>query len=261
MVKPLADIQTQAPDIALPINKVGVSGLCFLLRLRDRSQGRQTVTASAALAVDLPAQSRGTHMSRFVEILDSWQEELGCQSMRRLLELLRERLGSSSARASFQFAYLIRKKAPLGIGAANLAYNCSVEASLGESLTFQLGIKVPVMTVCPCSMAISNAGAHSQRALINMSIAIERFVWIEEFIELAEQSGSSPVYPLLKREDEKFVTETAFSQPAFVEDVARRVASGLYAHPQVLAFDVEVESMESIHNHNAFACITSKSGA
>lgn len=254
----LADIQMERPEIALPINRVGVSGLCFRLRLRDRAQGIQTVTAKAALAVNLGPDRRGTHMSRFVEILDAWQEELGCQSVRRLLETLRERLKSDRAWAKFQFAYLMRKSSPKTGACAWTAYNCSVMAELAETPVFTLGIEVPVMTVCPCSAAISAEGAHSQRALIRMKIRIDHFVWLEEFIELASAAGSSPVYPLLKREDEKFVTEAAFANPAFVEDAARRVASGLRSLPRVLSFEVEVESMESIHNHNAFAAISSR---
>lgn len=253
----LADIQKEQPAIALAINRVGVSGLCIPLRLRDREKGIQIVTAQAALSVDLPPASRGTHMSRFVEILEAWQEEFGCQSVRRLLEQLRQRLCSKRAYADFEFSYLMRKLSPLSNGSAGIAYNCSVAAELADSMRFTLGICVPVMTVCPCSLAISRLGAHSQRALVKMKIHIERFVWLEEFIELAEKAGSSPVYPLLKREDEKFVTEQAFSKPAFVEDVARRVAASLSASPSVLAWEVEVESMESIHNHNAFAYISS----
>lgn len=253
----LADIQATRPDAELAIDKVGVRGLVFPLRLRDRANGVQTVTARASLAVDLPARVRGAHMSRFVEALDAWQEDLGCQSMRRLLESLRSRLHSGRAWAKLDFAYLIRKSAPASGGSAGIAYECSVAAELKDSLIFTLGVKAPVMTVCPCSLAISAQGAHSQRAMISLRARISRFVWLEDFIELAEACGSSPVYPLLKREDEKYVTEAAFSQAAFVEDVARRAAAGLAAHPQVEGFEVEVESIESIHNHNAFAYIAS----
>lgn len=256
-MKNLADIQSGPAALGIALDRVGVKGLCFPLRLRDRACGIQTVTAAAALGVDLPASQRGTHMSRFVEVLNAWQEELGCQSMRNLLQNLREKLGSARAWANLEFAYFMRKAAPASAGIAGMAYNCSVSAELAEHLSFRLGIQVPVMTVCPCSQAISTVGAHSQRALIRMNIRIERFVWLEDLILLAESAGSSPVYPLLKRADEKFVTEAAFANPAFVEDVARRVAASLENQPQVLAFEVEVESMESIHNHNAFAFISS----
>lgn len=255
--RPLADIQRETPKVALALERVGVRGLVFPLRLRDRANGIQTVTATAALAVDLPPDRRGTHMSRFVETLDAWQEELGCQSVRSLLETLRTRLDSSFAWARFEFSYLMRRRAPTGSYGARMAFNCSVTAGLRDNLAFTLGIQAPVMTVCPCSLAICSGGAHSQRALVSMKIHIEHFIWLEELIELAESSASSPVYPLLKRADEKHVTEAAFAHPAFVEDVARNVAQGLYALPGVLAFEVEVESMESIHNHDAFAYISS----
>lgn len=251
----LADIQSEQPLNAIALDRVGVNGLCFALRLRDRAKGTQTVTAQATLGVNLPPQARGTHMSRFVEVLDAWQEELGCQSMGRLLEQLRQKLSASRAWAKFRFLYLMRKKSPCGDASADMAYKCSVSADLARRLSFTLGLEVPVMTVCPCSLAISSQGAHSQRAIVKMRVKTSRFVWLEEFIEIAEQAGSSPVYPLLKREDEKFVTETAFANPAFVEDVARAAASLLSACNQVEGFALKVESMESIHNHNAFAFV------
>lgn len=252
----LADIQSEAPAIAMPLDSVGVRGLVFRLTLKDRAKGSQTVSAKASLGVDLPLDRRGTHMSRLVEALDNWHDELGCRSVRRLLAGIQERLGARRAFARFEFAYLLRRQAPRSGASASMAYDCSVSAILdGDSLSFDLGLAVPVMTVCPCSLAIARIGAHCQRALVRIRASIEHFVWLEEFIELAEAAGSAPVFPLLKREDEKFVTELAFSQPAFVEDVARAVAAALKAQPHVHAFGVNVESMESIHNHNAFASI------
>lgn len=254
----LADIQKQAPAFAIALERVGISGLRFPLRLADRTRGIQTVIAEAALAVDLPPHERGTHMSRFVEVLDAWQEELGCQSMRRLLETLRKRLRSDRAWADFRFLYMMRKNAPAGGGSAGMGYKCAVSAELATRLSYTINIEVPVLTVCPCSLAISEQGAHSQRAIVKMTARISRFVWLEEFIEIAECSASAPVFPLLKRADEKFVTEMAFSRPAFVEDVARATAAGLERHQRVESFSVEVESMESIHNHNAFARVESR---
>lgn len=254
--QPLADVQSAKPAIAMSVDRVGVKGLIFPLVLRDRALGTQTVTARAALGVDLPADRRGTHMSRLVEALDGWHEVLGCRSMRRLLQGIRARLDAARAFATFEFAYLMRKQAPRGTAAANMAYDCSVSATLaGEDLAFELGARVPVMTVCPCSLAIADTGAHCQRAMVSIRAAIDRFVWLEDFIAIAEAAGSAPVYPLLKREDEKYVTELAFSRPAFVEDVARGAACALKALPHVHAFAVSVESMESIHSHNAFASI------
>lgn len=252
----LADIQSERPAVAMPIEGVGVKGLVFSLRLRDRAEGLQTVSATASLGADLAADRRGTHMSRLVGALDAWHENLGCRSMRRLLQDIQARLDTCKAFAQFEFDYLVRRAAPISGAAASMACKCQVRATLtGDDLAFDLGIAVPVMTVCPCSLAISDNGAHCQRAICHMRARIVRFVWLEEFIDIADAAGSAPVYPMLKREDEKFVTELAFSRPAFVEDVARAIALALREKPHVLAFGVNVESMESIHSHNAFASI------
>lgn len=252
--KALVDVQNTQPYFLMPLQRVGVEGLRFPLRVADRSAGSQVVVAKADLGIYLSASHRGTHMSRFVEILNTWQEELNLSSVKDLLQTMCRRLDSPVAWVKFQFAYLLMKNAPVTGGAGRISYDCSVSATLDNgSLSFLLGLKVPVMTVCPCSLAISDTGAHCQRALISMLVRISHFVWLEEFIELAENAGSSAVYPLLKRSDEKHVTEAAFANPVFVEDVARSVATALAAHPRVLGYNIDVTSMESIHNHNAFA--------
>lgn len=258
----LADVQSRAPEVPLIIDCVGVRGLRRHLNLRDRREGRQTTVARVDLGVDLPANLRGTHMSRLVEALEEWHEELDYQSMKRLLENMRHRLKAHSAWASFSFPYLARKASPFGGKMATIAYDCGVTGEIGEKgMSFLVNLEVPVMTVCPCSKEISQEGAHSQRALVRMKIRITDFVWLEDFIDIAENSASSSVYTLLKREDEKYVTEHAFSRPAFVEDVARHVAMGLENHGHIHWYSVEVESMESIHNHNAFARIERRLGA
>lgn len=250
----MPDIQGGRPALEIPLKRVGVSGLAFRLNLRDRDQGRQEVAATASLAVNLPASHRGAHMSRFVEALDAWDDALGCRSMKRLLTELQRRLEAPRAFAKFQFSYLSRRMAPISGLSALTAYDCQVSASLDSSgLNFELGVAVPVMTVCPCSLAISAQGAHCQRAMVHITAACRSFIWLEELIEMAEAAGSAPVYPLLKRPDEKYITELAFSQAAFVEDVARSTAAALSAHKHVLHWGVKVESMESIHSHNAFA--------
>lgn len=254
--KYMEDVQNLPPDFALDIDRVGIRGLRLPLMVRDRAGGSQSTVASADLGVDLPSALKGTHMSRLVEALDNWNEGLDLQSVRRLLENVRERLGASRAWVRFSFPYFVRKNAPARGDAAPLAYDCAVTSELdGQSQTFILDLAVPVMTVCPCSKAISNEGAHSQRALVRIHARTGGFVWLEEIIDLAEAAGSSAVYTLLKREDEKFVTEQAFAHPAFVEDVARACACALERHSRICGFTVEVESMESIHNHNAFARI------
>jgi GTP cyclohydrolase I len=252
----MEDVQSHPPHIAMPIDRVGIRELQLPLRVRDRSHGTQQTVASVDLGVDLPSAYKGTHMSRFVEALQHWDDGICYQSVRGLLQSIKEKLDAQRAYARFHFPYFISKSAPASLSPAPMAYQCTITAELDDKgQFFLLAIDVPVMTVCPCSKAISNEGAHSQRALIHLHLRLRAFAWIEEFIELAESAGSSALYTLLKREDEKFVTEYAFAHPAFVEDVVRTVAQKLSQHAQVEWFRVEVESMESIHNHNAFACI------
>lgn len=252
----MEDVQKQAPSVPLNIDRVGVRGLEVPIRVRDRAAGSQQSVAHVDLGVDLPSASKGTHMSRFIEALEGWNEEISYQSVRHLLENVKQRLEAQRSFVHFSFPYFISKKSPASGSPSLLSYACTLTGELDEKgQTFVLGLVVPVMTVCPCSKAISDEGAHSQRALVNMKIRMNGFSWMEEFIELAEESGSSAVYSLLKRQDEKYVTEHAFARPVFVEDVVRNVALRLSNHPHVEWFRVEVESMESIHNHNAFACI------
>ena len=245
----MEDVQNSPAPVALPIDRVGVKGLKLPLLVRDRAQGTQHTVANVDVSVDLPAAFKGTHMSRFVQALANWTEDLDYAGMKRLLEDVRERLNARRAHIVFHFPYFVQKNAPATACPGILPYECRLTGELPEDgkPSFLLEVTVPVMTVCPCSKAISREGAHSQRADVRMAVRMRGFCWIEDFIEIAEASGSSPVYSLLKREDEKFVTEDAFSRPTFVEDVVRNVASRLADHPHVSGFRVEVESYESIH--------------
>ncbi len=255
----MLDVQKDMPNVPIPIDRVGVRGVRMPLWVRDRTHEKQCTVASVDLTVDLPSSFKGTHMSRFVEALESWEGRISYRSVRGLLSSIRGRLEARSAQVSFHFPYFIRKKAPVSGVESSVSYNCVLTGTLSgaadPTFEFTLEVTVPVMTVCPCSKAISDVGAHSQRTLVHMVLLTDGFSWIEEFVELAEASGSSPVYTTLKREDEKYVTEHAFASPCFVEDVVRNVAQRLKAHPHLRGFHVDVESMESIHNHNALACI------
>ncbi len=272
----MQDIQKKPALVPVPIDRVGVRGVTLPIVVRDRRQGRQHTVAQVDLGVDLPAAFKGTHMSRFIEALADFKEELDYASLKRLLEDVRTRLEARKAYICFSFPYFMDKAAPATGSHGKIHYQCKLTGELaaepkhgepgmaaaGQTHTesgarpeFLLELDVPVMTVCPCSLAISEQGAHSQRAQVRMAVRMTAFSWIEEFIDIAEAAGSSPVYSLLKREDEKFVTEAAFDNPTFVEDVVRSAAQKLAAHPHVSWFRVEVESHESIHAHNAFACI------
>ena len=237
----MEDVQNSPAPVALPIDRVGVKGLKLPLLVRDRAQGTQHTVANVDVSVDLPAAFKGTHMSRFVQALANWTEDLDYAGMKRLLEDVRERLNARRAHIVFHFPYFVQKNAPATACPGILPYECRLTGELPEDgkPSFLLEVTVPVMTVCPCSKAISREGAHSQRADVRMAVRMRGFCWIEDFIEIAEASGSSPVY----------------SRPTFVEDVVRNVASRLADHPHVSGFRVEVESYESIHAHNAFACI------
>ncbi|MBQ3058790.1 MAG: GTP cyclohydrolase I FolE2 [Desulfovibrio sp.] len=252
----MEDVQSLSPSVSIGIDRVGVRGLKRPLLVRDRVHGMQQTVASVDLGVDLPSAFKGTHMSRFVETLEAWEGEISYQAVRHLLEKVRHCLSARRAWAHFTFSYFVNKPAPASGRPGTVHYDCRLTGELDEQgQHFLLGLDVPVMTVCPCSKAISSEGAHSQRAMVHMEICLHGFSWLEEFIEIAEGAGSSAIFSLLKREDEKFVTEQAFANPVFVEDVVRNVAQRLAAHKHVGSFSVEVESMESIHHHNAFARI------
>jgi GTP cyclohydrolase I len=257
----MEDVQNRPAQVRLPIDCVGIRGLELPLVVRDRVQGRQHTVASVDMGVELPSAFKGTHMSRFVEALEDWGEEVNYRSIKRLLDDVKLRLKARRAYVLFRFPYFVRKAGPVSGSKGVVCYHCRLtgEADGQGKTTFILELDVPVMTVCPCSKAISAEGAHSQRAQVRMNLRMRGFSWLEEFIEIAEKAASSPIYASLKREDEKFVTERAFANPAFVEDVVRAVAHDLARHPQVRAFRVEVESCESIHCHNAFAWIESES--
>lgn len=252
----MEDVQRHAPKVPINIDRVGIRGITVPLLVRDRAQGSRQTVARVDLGVDLPASLKGTHMSRFIEALEEWNDEINYQSVRRLLATVKERLEARRSYVRFCFPYFVHKPAPSSGIQSIISYECRLTGELDEKgQSFLLEVDVPVMTVCPCSKAISREGAHSQRTMIHLAVRMSGFSWIEEFIEMAEASGSSAVYTLLKREDEKYVTEHAFAQPTFVEDVVRNVAQRLTEHEHVRWFRVEVESMESIHSHNAFACI------
>ncbi len=253
----LPDIQNLNPDIPLIINNVGIKALQIRLKIPDSNQSLQTTIATCSLGVTLSSRQRGAHMSRFIEVINAWDGILEKNSLQNLLEDLCGRLCSPCAQVSLSFPLFVNKPSPSGIK-ADMAYQCGLEAKLEKSVFFvSVFLEIPVMTVCPCSMAICEGGAHSQRALIRMKLDLNNFFYFDNFIRLAEASASSAVYTLLKREDEKQVTEQAFARPAFVEDVARKAALLLAQEKNVKSFEVEVESMESIHNHNAFASIRS----
>jgi GTP cyclohydrolase IB len=255
----MLDVQAQSDIRNLPINQVGVRDLRYPVRVMDRSAGFQTTTASISMGVSLPAHVRGTHMSRFLEVLNVHHRELTTRTLPGLLRDLRHKLHADSAYADIAFVYFLPRAAPVTGAVGMLDYESRFLASSSDGGDdFVLGVRVPITTLCPCSKAISDYGAHNQRGYVDVSLralAAGHIVWIEEVAELVEACASSPVYPLLKRPDERHVTMQAYDRPAFVEDIARDVSAALRARQDLSWYKVEAVNMESIHNHSAYAVI------
>lgn len=253
----LTDMQNERDDRNLPIDRVGVKSLRFPVEVREKSGGVQRTVATVALAVDLPHHYKGTHMSRFVEILNSHGNCLDVRSMASLPQELLDRLDARRAHVSFEFPFFRSKSAPVTRKEGLLDYEVrfEVDAEKEDGVDFVLTVMVPVTTLCPCSKAISSRGAHNQRGMVTYAIRFSETVWIEDAVDLVERSASSELYSLLKRPDEKEVTERAYDHPVFVEDLVRNVASRSEAHGMITWYRIEAENFESIHNHNAYAVI------
>lgn len=249
----LPDIQSLPDYRNIPLDRVGVKGLRWPVTVLDRAHGSQTTVATVNLFVNLPHQFRGTHMSRFVEVLNEYRHIQWIDRIGEILQRIRESLAAEEAHLEAEFDYFIEKKAPVTKLSSLMAYTCRFLASYANGDDFVLGVTVPVMTLCPCSKEISLSGAHNQRCMVTLQVRYTGMVWIEDMVELIEQSSSGGLYTILKRPDEKYVTEFAYNNPMFVEDVVRETAMRLDAMEQVIWYMVEAESEESIHNHNAYA--------
>ncbi len=257
----LQDTQNQKDGRGIAIDRVGVRGLRYPMQVRDKARRLQHTVASATLTVDLPSRFKGTHMSRFVEVLNEFGPELHVDNVPKILSALTKRLDSKSAHVTFEFPYFIEKHAPVTGAPGMMDYNVRFEAEVtNKRVDFIVTVIVPVTTLCPCSKAISARGAHNQRGQVTYSVRFKKPVWVEELIALVERSASSELYSLLKRPDEKAVTERAYDNPVFVEDLVRAIAAATNAEPNIIWYRVEAENFESIHNHNAYAVIEKKNG-
>jgi len=258
----MKDVQNQADTRGVEIQKVGVKGVELPLTIQRKDAEDITIYSSATVGVSLPAHYKGTHMSRFVEVLNEWQgKHLLGVDIKGCVEAIVKKLNAKSGYLKFDFKYFINKTSPITNIEAPMCYDCFFEGVLdnfgeeNEEYNFYLGVKVPVTTLCPCSKEISKYGAHNQRAIVSAKITYpeDEHIWIEDLIHDIEKCASSELYPLLKREDEKFVTEKAYDNPKFVEDVLRDVVLMFRKNEIIDSFEVECESMESIHNHSAWA--------
>ncbi len=253
----MIDVQSQKDERNINIDRVGIKNINYPITLRDRTKHLQHTTASINIYVDLPREFKGTHMSRFVEVLTEHHDEIDIRNIKHILGEIKDRLKAKTAHLELSFPYFINKKAPISGQSALLDYNCTIEAvsNCGEDIKSTVTVRVPVTTLCPCSKEISERGAHNQRSIVTLKVRTNKFVWLEELIAIVEDSASCELYPLLKREDEKYVTERAYDNPAFVEDVVRAITVKLQNDSRIDWFSVESENQESIHNHNAYAQI------
>ena len=252
----MIDIQNQKDERNIDIQRVGVKGLKYPIVVLDRAHGTQPVNATINMYVSLLRNFKGTHMSRFVEVLNEIREQVNIRTFHGILEKIRAKLHADSAHIEIEFPYFIEKAAPRSGAQSMMEYRCRfLGTSDGNGMDFIVGMEVPVTTVCPCSREISRSGAHNQRSIVTVMVRFRRFFWIEDVIRMIEESASGEVYSLLKRVDEKYVTEKGYDNPMFVEDVVRNVAGRLAAESNFTWYKVEAENFESIHNHSAYACV------
>jgi len=255
----MKDVQSQPDYRRIPIDKVGIKNLRYPITVRDRRDGFQHTIAAINMFVDLPHDNKGTHMSRFVELLHLLRPDVSLEKFSVILESMKKHLNAASAHLEMTFPYFIEKAAPVSTSPGLMDYTCSIRGSSDPNGRVDLvsEVVVPITSVCPCSMEISENGAHNQRGEVKLSTRFKKFIWMEDMIELVESSASCDVFSVLKRVDEKSVTERAFANPKFVEDIVRDVAKKLNADDNITWFSVSAENFESIHNHSAYASITS----
>ncbi|PIE70750.1 MAG: GTP cyclohydrolase I FolE2 [Deltaproteobacteria bacterium] len=256
----MIDIQKQRDHRNIPINKVGIKNLRYPIRVLDREKGTQSTIANINMSVGLPHDTKGTHMSRFVEMLHVIRtEEVSLKTLSEILFQMKDHLDAVSAHIQVSFPYFIRKEAPVSKSPGLMDYTCIFEGSCDPNGHVDLisEVVVPISSVCPCSKEISAEGAHNQRGEVRLRTRFKHFIWIEDMIRLVENAASCEVYSVLKRTDEKYVTEAAYNNPKFVEDIVRDVAVSIKEDPNIYWFEVSAENFESIHNHSAYAYISS----
>jgi GTP cyclohydrolase I len=250
----MIDVQNQFDSRNIKIDQVGVKNIRYPISVKDRAGGSQRTVASVNMYVELPHHHKGTHMSRFIEILSQYRHSISSNTLPTILTAMRARLDAAAAHLELSFPFFMEKTAPVTKAVGLMEYGCTLAGhESDEEMDITVGVSVPVTTLCPCSREISRYGAHNQRGEVKVTVRYDHFFWMEDLIRLVESSASSEVYSLLKRADEKIVTETAYDNPRFVEDVVREVAVKLIADPNYLWFSIAAENFESIHNHSAYA--------
>lgn len=254
----IEDVQNTVDTRQIAIDKVGIKAIRHPVVVKDKTGGEQHTVAMFNMYVHLPQQFKGTHMSRFVEILNMNEHAISVESFETILREMVKRLEAESGHVEMTFPYFVNKSAPISGVKSLLDYDVTFIGEIHDG-QFDITVKVlvPVTSLCPCSKKISDYGAHNQRSHVTVTALINDFIWIEDIIDLIEKQASCELYGLLKRPDEKFVTERAYDNPKFVEDMVRDVAAQLEAEKRIVAYTVESENFESIHNHSAYALIVS----
>jgi GTP cyclohydrolase I len=253
----IEDVQNIADQRKIAIDKVGIKDIQHPIKVSDRTTGEQNTIANFNMYVNLPHQFKGTHMSRFVEILNQHEREITVENFRTMLKEMIERLDAESGYVEMRFPYFVNKKAPISEVQSLMDYDVTFIGEItGDVTTITVKVIVPVTSLCPCSKNISDYGAHNQRSHVTLTVRIDDFIWIEDLIDLVEKQASCEIFGLLKRPDEKYVTERAYDNPKFVEDMVRDIAAQLNKDERINAYTVESENFESIHNHSAYALIS-----
>lgn len=253
----IEDVQNIADKRQIAIDKVGIKDIKHPVKVSDRTKGEQHTIANFNMYVNLPHHFKGTHMSRFVEILNQHENEITVKSFRKMLGEMTERLDAESGYVEMNFPYFVNKEAPISKVRSLMDYDVSFIGEItGKDTAMTVKVIVPVTSLCPCSKNISDYGAHNQRSHVTLTVRVDSFIWIEDLIDLVEKQASCEIYGLLKRPDEKYVTERAYDNPKFVEDMVRDIAAKLNEDDRINAYTVESENFESIHNHSAYALIS-----
>ncbi|MBS4536529.1 GTP cyclohydrolase I FolE2 [Clostridium sp. D2Q-14] len=249
----MKDVQEQKDYRNVYLNEVGIKKLNFFIDIKKKDGTWETTKAVIGMSVDLDESQKGTHMSRFVDVIQD-NNRLDFNNMDNTLKIIRDRLEAKNSYINLKFDYFIQKEAPVSKKISYLDVGVDYKAWLkDDNFISEMTVNIPITTLCPCSKEISNYSAHNQRANVALTIRTDKFIWIEDLVKIAEESSSSPIYAMLKRPDEKYVTEYAFDHPKFVEDVCRDVKLKLDKFKNIKNYEVEVESYESIHNHSAYA--------
>ena len=253
----IPDVQNSEDSRQIAINKVGIKSIRHPVKVQDKQEGVQHTIALFNMYVGLPHNFKGTHMSRFVEILNSHNREISVESFEPMLREMVKKLEAETGHIEMTFPYFINKTAPVSGVQSLLDYEVTFigTISAGGKYEFTMKVVVPVTSLCPCSKKISDYGAHNQRSHVTVTTVTNSHLWIEELVQMVEQQASCELYGLLKRPDEKYVTERAYDNPKFVEDIVRDVAAAMNAEPLIDQYVVEAENFESIHNHSAYALI------